>query len=84
RIHREGRKFLCPWEGCGIRMTQRGNLETHAKRHTGPTPHLCTSNLKGCRAAFATLEEAEAHRKEVHPIMEHVEDNQCVFDCMRS
>ena len=54
--------FGCPWEGCNQKFKQKGNMETHYRKHTGELPFPC----KECDKRFRAQTSLQRHILEHH------------------
>jgi uncharacterized Zn-finger protein len=52
---------VCPYNDCGKRFNEKGNLKTHIRSHTGLRPYACKEI--GCNSAFITQGHLNDHMK---------------------
>ncbi|OTB05882.1 hypothetical protein M426DRAFT_10325 [Hypoxylon sp. CI-4A] len=55
------KRYVCDVEGCGKRCSQKTQLETHKRAHTGERPFKCT--VPGCDQAFTQRGNLKTHSR---------------------
>ncbi|KAI0898035.1 hypothetical protein F4806DRAFT_494768 [Annulohypoxylon nitens] len=55
------KKYVCDIKGCGKRCSQKTQLETHKRAHTGEKPFLC--EVEGCGQRFTQRGNLKTHSR---------------------
>ncbi|KAI2470320.1 hypothetical protein F4781DRAFT_183015 [Annulohypoxylon bovei var. microspora] len=55
------KKYICDIKGCGKRCSQKTQLETHKRAHTGEKPYLCEE--EGCGKRFTQRGNLKTHSR---------------------